>query len=147
MIDYPTCVSFGDINVEEVELMTNDFTGELRDGIGGKGIVELEYLFYRVGDDKSVVIVPAVQMGFRGGNVVEYGIFDVGHVKISKGDSERGAHSAPSICWYNVPSILVNGDWVVQASNSFVRRGHWMLGGKVFICVFYTKCYTHHVIA
>ena len=58
--------------------MTTDFMGELQDGIVGKGIFELKYLFYSVGDDKNVVNVPAVQMGFRGGNVVEYGIFDVG---------------------------------------------------------------------
>ena len=73
--------------------MTTDFMGELQDGIVGKGIFELEYLFYSVGDDKNVVNVPAVQMGFRGGNVVEYGIFDVGHVKVCKSDTERGAHT------------------------------------------------------
>ena len=62
--------------------MTTDFMGELQDGIVGEGIFELEYLFYGVSDDKNVVNVPAVQMGFRGGNVVEYGIFDVGRIKV-----------------------------------------------------------------
>ena len=34
--------------------MTTDFMGELQDGIVGKGIFELEYLFYSVGDDKKM---------------------------------------------------------------------------------------------
>ena len=42
--------------------MTTDFMGELQDGIVGKGIFELEYLFYSVGDDKNVVNVPAVKV-------------------------------------------------------------------------------------
>ena len=85
-------------------LMTTNFMGELQDRIVGTGIFDLEYLFYGVGDDKNVVYVPAVQMGFRGSNVVEYGIFNVGHIKVC----DLTQPNQPNVWPCRVISISVN---------------------------------------